>query len=278
MATTRKDLRWMIGARIPGEQALELTATSAGSTTAFNDTENLQGPNDAYKGMSLWFTSGTNKGSQRYVQSSVQSTGQLNWGAAVAAAVAAGDTAELWNQRGMGVKATEVNDAINHALLTFRRGVWAPRSETISTAFDRTSPSVPVPTALTRGVYAVRWQDTVDTAVWHEVWGGGEVPTAGWWYDGASHAVVIGEPWATEVDQRTLRLDGYGDPELLYDDADATPLDPEAVVTEAVYHLLKRNSVRNPDLLGFLKDAYAEKERARPFAVGRKLPTTVVFD
>jgi hypothetical protein len=273
---TRLTLRREVGRRIPGEQFVVLVAT-AGSTTSFTDAETLQGPTDASKGADLYLIDGVNAGTQRRIQSSTN-TGQLNWQTPVAAAVVAGDGAELWNQRGIGVKATEVNDAINDAIAVLRRGSWVPAVASVVLPFDQDSPTVVIPAALTRGVYGLYYQDPVRDDIWHEVAGGGEDPRVGWWYDRAAGTLVVGGSWAGVIDTSALRIQGYQKPGLLSADTDATPLDPEAVITEAVYQLLKRNSSRNPEFGQFLRDAYAEKERARPFSVGRRAPNTIVFD
>jgi hypothetical protein len=256
---------------------LVLTATG-GTTTAFNDSENLQGPTNAYRGMALYFLSGTNAGLQRTAQSSVEASGQLNWATPLPAAVAAGDTAELWNQRGMGVKATEVNDAINDAIATLRRGAWLAATAAVAPAFDRTSPTIAIPAALSRGIYGVEWQDTVDAGRWHEVDGGGENAGVGWWYDRGGGTIVVGEPTATRIDTMTVRVHGYQKAGLLTSDSDATSLDPEAIIAEATYQLLKRNQNRNPEFRDYLRAAAAEAAYARQFAVGRKQPNTIVFD
>lgn len=275
MATTRLSLRRTIGGRIPGEQFVVLVAT-AGSTTTFTDADALQGPTDAYKGADLYLLSGANAGKQRRVQSSTN-TGQLNWQSPVAAAVVAGDGAELWNQRGIGVKATEVNDAIDDALAVLSRGAWDSVVASVVLPFDQDSPTVVIPATLTRGIYGLYYQDPVRDGIWHEVAGGGEDPRVGWWYDRAAHTLVVGGAWTGVIDTYALRVQGYGTVAALAGDTDATPIDAEAVVTEAVYQLLKRNSSRNPEFGQFLRDAYAEKERARPFSVGRRAPNTVVF-
>lgn len=273
--TNRLSLRRMIGGRIPGEQFVVLTAT-AGSTTSFTDSENLQGSTDAYKGTDLYLLDGANAGVQRRVQSSTN-TGQLNWQTPAPAAVVAGDEAELWNQRGIGVKATEVNDAIDDALRVLSRGAWDSVVASVVLPFDQDSPTVAIPATLSRGVYGLYYQDPVRDGIWHEVTGGGEDPRVGWWYDRSAHTLVVGGSWTGVIDTAVLRVQGYGVITDLSTDTSETTIDPDAIVTEAVYQLLKRNSSRNPEFGQFLRDAYAEKERARPFSVGRRAPNTIVF-
>lgn len=274
--TSLRTLRRKVAKRIPGEQFLVLTATD-GDTTAFRDTENLQGPNDAYKGADLYLLDGLNAGKQRRVQSSTQSLGQLSWGTALPAAVVAGDTAELWNLRGIGVTATQVNDAINDAIESLAKNVWIPVAATITDDFDMDSPTIAIPAELSRGFYAVNWQDSTADGIWHDVDGGGEVPRYGWWYDAANGVIQIDGYWRSAIHGRAIRILGYGGTGLLTADTDTTPIDSEAIVTEAVSNLLVMNGSRNPDFERYLQRADALAAARRPFAVGRKAPNTIVF-
>ncbi len=275
MATTRKVLRRKVGKRIPGEQLLVLTATG-GDTTSFRDSETLQGPNDAYKGSDLYFVTGVNAGKQRRIQSSSLATTQLNWATAVTAVVA-GNEAELWNLRGMGVNALHVNDAINDAINSLAKNVWIPTSATVTAAFDEDAPTIAIPAALTRGFYGLDWQDTTNTGLWYEIDGGGEFPRPGWWYDAANHVIQIDGYWRNLADRSTVRINGYGGTAELTADTDATPIDSEALVTEAVSNLLVAHSSRNPDFERYMQRADAMAAARRPFAVGRKAPNTIVF-
>lgn len=275
MATTLKALRRKVGKRIPGEQLVVLTATG-GDTTSFRDSRNLPGPNDAYKGADLYFVTGSNAGEQLRIQSSAQATNQLNWSTA-ATAVVVGDEAELWNLRGIGVNAIQVNDAINDAIASLAKNVWIPVSATIADDFDQDTPTVAIPATLTRGVYSVDWQDSVQDGIWQQIDGGGEVPRYGWWYDAANAVIQIDGTWRSAIHGRTIRVLGYGGTDTLDADTDTTPIDSEALVTEAVANLLVANSSRNADFERFQQRADAMAAVRRPFAVGRKQPNTVVF-
>lgn len=274
MTTDRLTLRRMVADRMPGEQSFVLTATG-GDPTTFTDAEHVQGPTNAYIGADLWFTSGANLGRERRITSSTN-LGDLHWQTPVTAVVA-GNTAELWNLRGIGVKASEVNDAIDHAVSVLGRGAWLPLTASVAAAFALATPTVAIPASLTRGIFALDYQDPSYAGVWVEVDGGGEVPNPGWWYDRAGSQIVVGSTWASAIDAKTVRVRGYQLPTALSADASTTTLDKEAVVTEAVYQLCKRNSTKNPEFAGWVKDAWQEKERARPFAVGRRASGTIVF-
>jgi hypothetical protein len=271
-----RSLRRSVAGKIPGEQVLILTATG-GDTTSFRDAENLQGPNDAYKGADLYFVDGLNAGKKRRIISSDRVLGQLNWSQAVTAAVEEGDEAELWNQRGIGVGPDQVNAAINDAISSLAKHVWIPVTATLPDDFDQESPTFAVPAGLTRGIYSVNWQDDLDAGVWYDIDGGGEVPRHGWWYD-AGNGVIQIDGWARyHVHGRALRVMGYGGTATLSADTDTTPIDREAVVTEAVSNLLVVNQGRNPDFERYQQRADAVASARRPFAVGRKHPNTVVF-
>jgi hypothetical protein len=276
--SSRQELRRMIGRRLPGEQFTALTATG-GSTTDFKDTENAQGPNDAYKGSELYIVSGSalNVGKTRRVQSSNQMLGQLNWGTPLPAAIGVGDNAELWNVRGVGTTAVQVNDAINDAIMMARKHAWMPIEANVSLAFDQDSPTVTLPGTITKGFFGLDFQDWQYPDKWHEIDGGGEFPRVGWWYDRGAGKIVIGGYWANAANGRTLRVRGYGFPAVLNADTDTTSIDPEWIVTEAVRILLQKNVMKNADNERWFQPASAESAVKRGFAIGRKASNTIVL-
>jgi hypothetical protein len=273
---TLKTLRRKVAKRIPGEQFIVLVATD-GDTTEFRDTENLQGPTNAYVGSDLYLLDGLNAGKQRRIQSYSQSLGQLTWRTALPTAVVEGDEAELWNVRGIGVTATQVNDAINDAIESLAKNVWIPVAASVTDDFDQDSPTIAIPASLTRGFYALNWQDSVSDGIWYDVDGGGEVPRSGWWYDAANGVIQVDGDWRSRIHGRAVRILGYGGTGVLSADTDMTPIDSEAIVTEAASNLLVANGSRNPDFERYLQRADALAAARRPFAVGRKAPNTIVF-
>jgi hypothetical protein len=256
---------------------LVVTATADGTNQSFIDDDNLDGPNGAYKGFDIYFTGGTadNLELRRRIADSTQAVGRVTWNKVLPAETAEGDEAELWNLRGIGIKAIEVNEALNWALALAGKQADIPIVAVVSGAFSRDSPRVSIPTEVTRGMYGMSWEDgegvvrTIDRA--------SDPYDEGWYYDQASRTIVIGGSYLSPMDGMTLTINGLGTPPSLLTDDDTTTLDPEWLVAEATKRVISAIRVRNPEAQSWLPPAWQESQQKRPYASGRGIANAVMF-
>lgn len=272
---TRKQLRRWVGEAIG--DCIVLTATDDGTNQSFIDDNNLDGPNNAYNGFDLYVVGGTalNRGQRRRITSSTQSASRVNWNKPLPADTAEGDEAELWNVRGIGIKATEVNNAIDWALAAASKHVLIPIQADVTDTFDQDSPRITLPAAITRGMYQVSWTDGEDVV--RTIDRANDPYDEGWYYDPASGTVIIGGSYRSRMDGFTVTVSGFGIPASLSSDSDTTDVDPEWLVAEATRRVIAQIRIRNPEAAGWLPPAWQESDRKRPYASGRGYPNTVMF-
>lgn len=273
--TTLKNLRRLVGQGL-GDCVI-CVATDAGNDQTFYDDEHLDGPDNAYKGFDLYFTGGTvaNLAQRRRLTASTQGTGLVTWNRPLPSATAEGDEAELWNTRGIGIKPTEVNDAINAAITFAAAQVTIPVEAEVADAFDRDSPTLVIPAAITRGIYAVVWED--DEGLIEEVDPANGYGREGWFYDRSSQRVIIGGSYLSHMDGQTVTIKGVGRPALLSADTDTTSINAEWLVAEATRRVVTAARLRNPDYERYLPPHWQESQQKRELPSGRGIPNLVMI-
>jgi hypothetical protein len=178
IAQSRTELRQSIGWQYGGLETH--TATATGSTSTFVDAE-LDNTDDYINGRYWYGTSGTNSGSQRFVNDYVGSTttGTLR-GDVLGAAVADGDTYELWDR---DINPRRVHDAINRAVRSIPRKASPPlRDISLHTSTHTNTLAIPTNTVGLTSV-EVRLNNTRRTiencdSVWTELVDGDVTATA----------------------------------------------------------------------------------------------------
>lgn len=157
MSATLATIRQEVSKR--ADEFVSGTATG-GSTTTLADTAKLQNPDSYWNEAEVLFTSGTNDGVARRVSAFVSSTSTLTvYGAALAAAVAAGHTYDLRRRFPVSDVDIAINRAINVAGPDFREKV---RVDVTLTA-DTYTYAVPIsanPVLSDRGLVRVEYGDT----------------------------------------------------------------------------------------------------------------------
>jgi hypothetical protein len=271
---TRKVLRRMVGRGLG--DCVVCVATAAGNTQTFLDDDHLDGPDNAYKGMDLYVTGGTaaNLGQRRRLTASTQASGLVTWQKVLPAATAEGDEAELWNTRGIAIKPTEINDFINDSIVFAGEQRDIPVEAAVVAAFDRDDPRLVVPAAITRGVYAVVWED--DEGFIQTVEPANGYGAYGWFYDKSSQRIVIGGgEYLGLMDGQTVTVKGVGAPATLAADTDTTSINVEWLVAEAKRMAVTAMRMRNPDAERYLPPHWQESMQKRDLPSGRGIPNLV---
>ncbi len=133
MATTRLNLRQRIGGAGYAGDMIASTALTNATTTRIVDTTLMQ-PDDTFNGTSIYVTSGTSKGNERWITDWAQSTGYLTLDRAATAAITASDTYEIHRVWSASAKNSAINEAIQ---LSDMR--WARRIEDTSLTLAATT-------------------------------------------------------------------------------------------------------------------------------------------
>ena len=226
MATTRTALRQWIGDTLGDYRSL--TATANGSTTTFIDAQNLTRQDDAIIGQTIYFTSGTNAATERRITDNTESTGTVTF-VAVTASTATSDTAELWNDRGTGVKPSVVHAHINRAIAAVERNYLT--EVTAEFSFDGASPV----TELGQGT----WVGVVKGGFWEDSVGARHrIPGADMRIDRANRTFELLGDSLWMADGRTIIITGYTAAGSLSTDASTTNVDAEYIVNQVCAWIL----------------------------------------
>lgn len=261
---TRAELRRMVGQQT-GDLLLA-TATATGSTSQVISTTAFTREAGAYQGRQALFTGGTpaNLGLTRVVQGSDPTTRSITLADPLPAIVQAGDTLELYNQRGMGWRVEDIHEAINNAIrMAGDLHATIPLTVDGAGVFSRNAPEIAIPDTFTHfeGI------DYVD------LWGARQtLKPALYRVDRFTRTVeVLGRALAA-MHGRTYRLRGHMRPPVLTSDADRTPIPSDWLVTEAVALLLGQDVAAGYGVQGRAQ-LYAADSRAadgkRPITITR---------
>jgi hypothetical protein len=232
MAKLRADIRREVATAL-GDTRMIVQTTDAGSLSAFTDNRRLNEENGYYAGADIVITSGpeANMNEVRYVLDSERNTATLtivpNWNEIPEL----GTTAELYNIHGMGATVHEwnsfINQAINEAatlsaripttvaLGTFTADSW------LDTDWENLSgrqQSVSIPSGIE---YAGPVSYVKDGRTYYPERAGlysGE----GWRIDDVTRRVIIEGNLADDANGAAFFLRGFGPPEELHSDQDAT--------------------------------------------------------
>lgn len=242
MSTTRTALRQWIGDLIGDYRTL--TATGNGTTLTFIDLQNLVRQDDAIIGQWLYFTSGSNAGTEKRISDNDESDGSVTWVGALTSTVA-GDTAELWNDRGTGVKPSVVHAHIDRAIKAVERNYLT--EVTAEYTFDGASPVTAIGQAT--------WVGIVKGGVWEDAAGATHrIPGADVRIDRANRTVELLGDSLWMCDGRTVRLTGYTAAGALSTDASTTEVDAEYIVNQVCAWILQGSWHKRRDA----KDAKAQ--------------------
>jgi hypothetical protein len=267
VSTTRGALRRMIGNTL-GDVTV-LTATADGTTTRLNDTVRLSGSIEIPLNRGLIFTSGANIGIERRVTTSDMSVGYVDF-AAVTAATATGDTAEMYNFRGRGWRIPELHDALNDAMLYASPPYWEPYSVAVAAVFNSTTGLLTIPATI-QLVYAIQYQDA-DT-FWHPVPSASSRYGQGWTVNLQSG--VIDVRGTSIPNGAAVRLEGFKKPTALTIETSTTNINPQWLVNKACAILcmggVERDSANYN--LGQIFDQKAERGKS---ALHTRLPSGTV--
>lgn len=251
MATSLKNLRREIGRELT--DCLVLTATTgAASDSVFVDANRLVAPDHAYKGRTAYVTGGTagNLLATRRVDDSSRTTTSITLTRALPSTIQVGDEIELWGKHDEGWMPWDVNDTINAVIADAADHFFIPVEATVTLPFDTDTRQIAIPATITKGIYAISYQDD-DDDLWYPVWERAAAPgMPGFWVNrGLGTIDVAGERWAADLDGLSLKVHGYGALPSLSIDADTTTVNKEWVVRESVRRLLEQAWERKPDVV-----------------------------
>jgi hypothetical protein len=268
MATTRGELRRMIGNTLG--DVTELTATALGTTTKLIDAVTFSGAVESPLNRDIIFTSGTNANLIRRVLT-YDASGTFITFAAVTAAVAAADTAEMYNFRGRGWRIPEVHRALNQAVEYSWPLYREPYSVSVAAVFDSSTGLLTIPATLTH-VYGLQYQDTDLT--WRPVPSAVTRYGQGWTVNLQSGVIDV-RGVSTIPNGATVRLEGFKKPTALTTDASTTAINPEWLVSKTCAILCMGGVERDPANynLGQIHDQKAERIKS---AIRTRLPSGTV--
>lgn len=238
LTKTRKELRQLIADELG--DLMQLTATANGSTTTFVDTIRLAPARESLIGRQWVGTSGSNDGEIRGVTAG---TTTLTLSAAVTSTVA-GDTADLYNLRGIGWTYEEYNRVVNATIEEATGFGLIEVLDASHTAFDADSPELTVDASIAY-VFRVEYQD--GDGIWHAIPAAKETSHYGWKPDSVGGSIwILGEP-ARWADTNPIQIWGYGRQATLSADTDACALNPSWVVARACYRLCRSGMARSDE-------------------------------
>ena len=233
LTTTRAALRRQIGYTLG--DVTELVATAAGTTSTFIDTTRVGTNIERAKGRDIVFTSGTNLGLVRRITDSDMTAGVLTF-AAVTAATAAADTAEMYNFRLEGWTVPEYNDAINRAIDQAWPLYGTKVTVSAAAVFNGTTTTIDVPSGIDQ-LESVEFQDTA--SLWQEIPQADKRFGVGWSVEAdGSDVIVRGWNWRNWIDGQSVQLVGYTRSSTLTTDASTTAIPPEWLIAKAASLLL----------------------------------------
>lgn len=242
ISTTRAELRQRIGRELG--DLTSVTATANGSTTRFTDTIRLRTATNTLVDREVIFTSGTNAGTIRRITSdNLTSGGGYFDFAAVSAATATNDTAEIYNFRGRGWSIAEIHDAIN-AGLDQSYPLHKERVAFSLGAFDQDTGYLSITPATADYIYQVTYTDVNSMAQ--------EVPRAkgtfkNGWSTHANQLHIRGRDLLRLLNGKTLTAYGYTTPSALSADSDTTSIAPEWIIWTACAMLCRQRYLQADD-------------------------------
>ncbi len=233
---TRGELRRLVG-QATGDYQL-LVATAAGTTTTFIDDIGIGYSTDNILNRIIWCFAGTaaNLGQSRRVTANDRATSTITV-AALPAATAAGDQAELWSSHGQGVTPREVNEHINQAI-RLAGNVTTVGALSATTTFSDTAPTIAIAADI-QLVTGAQWQGA--DSIWYSV------PPADLEIDAISRTVMIKNAPRRLAAGLPVRLIGYQRSGLLTTDAHETGIHLDWLINQVAFSVLLAASTRVND-------------------------------
>lgn len=227
---SRGELRRMIGQQT-GDLLLATASATGDVNQAISAGTFTREPN-AYQGREVLFTGGTpvNLGLTRIVQGSDPISRSITLADALPAAVALGDTMELYNQRGMGWHVADIHEAINNAIrIAGEQHATVPVTVDATDPFARSAPELVIPADF---VY-FEGLDYLDRQGRRRL-----VPAKDVRVDRFTHTVEVRGDSAYRLNGLTVRFQGHAKPSILTSDDDTTTIPADWIVEECVATLL----------------------------------------
>ena len=242
---TLRDLRQRLGDETGDMRLLRASAAIPGTPSTFTDAS-LIGGATAFRSATLYVNRGhaSNVGQERFVTAFSPTTRTLTFDPVLAAPIAVGDEAELWNRNGLGWTPTEVHRAINAAIGDAAALGGLPVVVQLTSAFVADTGSIALPLGID-AVHEVRYLDTGTS--WLPIPYAEGALAGGWSASGYDGLLEIegGSRWS--ADGATLRVTGTGRPDRLAAEDDRTTVNPEWLVFQALAKLMNMGKHRDPD-------------------------------
>lgn len=255
---TLLELRRAVADRFDDYTLLTSTANGNVGKTTLIDTQNINPGEQHFNGAQIVCLNGTNAGLTRTITGTDLTTGTLTF-AALTLATAAADTFDVFNRTGRKFKKAQYDRAINRAIVDAWPMGTIMVTAAVSATFDAEVPEITVPVSVSE-VIALEYQD--ENSDWHTVPKAGSRGGDGWFADAASGQLRLNGARAWAVNDKTLRVTGYGRQDALSADSDTCALAPEFIVSRAAYHLALGN-VGQDDMAVRVNIFRDESERAR---------------
>lgn len=269
-ATTRGALRRLIALTV-GDLLLA-TATQDGTTSQAISASAFAAEANHFAGREVRFTGGTavNVGQTRTVRGSDPVSRSITLADPLPAPVAAGDTMELYNQRGLGWSVAMIDEAINSAIrLAGDMHATVPLVADAPTAFSRLDPTIPIPADFTH-FEGLEYTDRRGARC--------ALKPAQYRVDRFDRTVTVRGDMVDALNGLTPRLRGHRRPPLLTVDGDATDIPTDWIVSQVAALLLGGDVAAGYTTQG-RSQLYAADTRAadgkRPITITRYGPNCV---
>jgi hypothetical protein len=271
--TTLGELRRMLARR--QQDYLRIVASEASDPARVVDSMNLVHTTDHFRGGEIVCVSGNrvNVGQRRKVVSSRYETYHIDLLMPFPAPIIAGDTFDLYNVNQSGNTIAAYDQHINDAI----RLAWPANREKLVVdvgTYDRHVDGLPIPTDLTH-LYDVHvYVD--DIFQWTQVPPTNHRGGRGWFVNRGNRTVGVGHGLEYVLDEKAIRLYGYGRPKELVLDTDSTATDIEWVLEMASGAMLINELDQATFPIGQSKINRADQLRAKMVVPSE--PNTVSID
>lgn len=237
------ELRAAIG-RIMGE--LTPVVATGGSVNTIQDTRNLYDDDDSFEGQEIVFTSAAagNIGKVNRVIGNDMATATLTFYPDLPDPIVAGDRAEIYNLRGIGIRVHEIDGALNDAIKV-AAGMGGQRLAADLSAFSEDTPYATIP-AVFDWIIAVEVYSA--NGEWVDVTRSLANRGGGFALDRANRRIELIGAAARRADGYQIRVRGLGRPTPLLDPEDRTMVDYEWITKQAIASLLWTKYTRDPSL------------------------------
>jgi len=225
VAVTRKQIRQDVLTELG--DGFVATATDAGTTTQFVDSNTLVLPTSEYRGRTIWFSGGTMANLEASRKINGSSGSSVQWGVALPAPTAPGDQAEFWNYRGTGWEPQEVNRLIQIAHRDAQEHL--PIADVSDEkAWSASVGSLAIPDHII-AVTGVQYYD-LHQNTWRNIDRATRPASPGYWVEKHDRTITINGRLRFALDTYAVRIRGYAREEELTADDKTTQVNREYLV------------------------------------------------